>query len=72
MAKPDINKVNPSIAMQALINAKFERQAAYSNYIKLYYRQTGKLASGCDNKDLQAFFNTCVDWINSSFKECEG
>lgn len=71
MAKPDINKANPLLAKQALINANFDRKAAYSNYIKLYYRQTGKLAPGCDNKDLQAFYDMHVDWINSSFKECE-
>jgi len=56
MAKPDISKVNPAWARQALINAKGDRKAAYSRYIELHYRNTGKLAPGCDNKDLQAFY----------------
>jgi len=33
-----------------------DRNAAYSRYIQLYFRQTGRLAPGCDNKDLQAFY----------------
>jgi len=57
MAKPDISKVNPIWARQALINANGDRKAAYSQYIKLYFKQTGRLAPGCDNKDLQAFYD---------------
>ena len=56
MSKPDISKVNPQRATQALINAKHDSQKAYSQYIILCYRQTGKLAAGCDSKDLQAFY----------------
>jgi len=33
-----------------------DRKAAYSRYIQLYFRQTGRLAPGCDSKDLQAFY----------------
>ena len=56
MAKPDISKVIPSLARQALKLAGGDRQIAYSNYIKLYFSQTGRLAPGCDNRDLQAFY----------------
>ena len=35
-----------------------DRKIAYSNYIKLYFSQTGRLAPGCDNKDLQAFYDS--------------
>ncbi len=56
MAKPDISKVIPSLARQALKLAGGDRKIAYSNYIKLYFSQTGRLAPGCDNKDLQAFY----------------
>jgi len=57
MAKPDISKVIPSLARQALELAGGDRQVAYSRYIQLYFRQTGKLAPGCNNKDLQAFYD---------------
>jgi len=58
MAKPDISKVIPSLARQALKLAGGDRQIAYSNYIKLYFSQTGRLAPGCDNRDLQAFYDS--------------
>lgn len=57
MGKPDTNKVHPAIAKRALELANGNKQAAYSRYIQLYFRQTGKLAPGCDNKDLQAFYD---------------
>ena len=56
MSKPDISKVIPSLARQALKLAGGDRKAAYSRYIQLYFRQTGRLAPGCDSKDLQAFY----------------
>ena len=56
MGKPDISKVIPVLARQALLLAGGDRKAAYSRYIKLHYKNTGKLAPGCDNKDLQAFY----------------
>jgi len=57
MGKPDISKVIPALARQALELAGGDRQVAYSRYIQLYFRQTGKLAPGCNNKDLQAFYD---------------
>ena len=56
MGKPDISKVIPALARQALLLAGSDRKAAYSRYIQLYFRQTGRLAPGCDNRDLQAFY----------------
>jgi hypothetical protein len=56
MGKPDISKVIPALARQALLLAGGDRKAAYSRYIELHYRNIGKLAPGCDNKDLQAFY----------------
>ena len=58
MGKPDISKVIPSLARQALLLAGGDRKAAYSRYIQLYFRQTGRLAPGCDNRDLQAFYDS--------------
>lgn len=55
--KPNINKVNSVIARQSLKNADEDRQKAYSQYILLMYRSTGRLAPGCDAKDLQAFYD---------------
>lgn len=57
MAKPDTNKVIPALARQALKIAGGDRKAAYSRYIELHYKQTGRLAPGCDNRDLQAFYD---------------
>lgn len=62
MSKPDIGKVNPRLADIALTHVNYVRQSAYSEYIKLCYRQTGSLACGCDNKDLQAYFNGLQKW----------
>ena len=56
MAKADYNKVDPTIAREALRQAGHDRGKAYSEYIRLMFRSTGNLAPGCDNKDLQAFF----------------
>ena len=56
MSKPDISKVIPSLARQALKLAGGDRKVVYSRYIQLYFRQTGRLAPGCDSKDLQAFY----------------
>ena len=56
MAEPDTSKVIPSLAQQALKLAGGDRKAAYSRYIQLYFRQTGRLAPGCDNRDLQEFY----------------
>jgi len=58
MGKPDISKVIPALARQALLLADGDRNAAYSRYIQLYFKQTGRLAPGCDNKDLQAFYDS--------------
>ena len=58
MAKPDISKVNSALARQALLLAGGDRKAAYSRYIELHYKQTGRLAPGCDNRDLQAFYDS--------------
>ena len=57
MAKPDISKVIPSLARQALKLAGGDRKAA-CRYIQLYFRQTGRFAPGCDNRDLQAFYDS--------------
>lgn len=56
MAKANPDKVNPAAARAALQNAKGDRKAAYSQYIILHFRATGKLAPGCDAKDLIAFY----------------
>jgi len=57
MSKPNPEKVHPALAREALRRAGGERTAAYSQYIGLCYQATGSLAPGCDNKDLQAFYD---------------
>jgi len=54
-AHPEL--VNGDAARWALANAGGDRQAAYSRYIQLHYRATGYLAPGCDNRDLQAWYD---------------
>lgn len=51
------DKVNPVMALEALQRAKGNRKAAYSEYIRLTYQATGSLVPGCDNRDLQAFYD---------------
>lgn len=53
----NICKVHPGLADTAYEAVKGDRQATYSQYIKLYYRQTGRFVPGCDNKDLQAYYD---------------
>lgn len=57
MGKGDPSKVIPKLALEALKMANGDRQAAFSRYIQLHYWLTGSLAPGCDNKDLQAFYD---------------
>lgn len=57
MAKAGITKVNPKAAMLALQNADWDRQKAYSEYIRLHFQSTGQLAPKCDNKDLIAYYD---------------
>ena len=59
MAKKKINtdRVIPKFADEALKLAKDDRKAAYSQYIILMYRTTGRPVPGCDNKELQAYYD---------------
>ncbi len=43
MAKPNISKVNPVLARQALIDANGDRKAAFSRYIILRLHISGSL-----------------------------
>lgn len=54
--KGNPNIVSEPAAKKALEIADGDRQAAYSEYIKLFFNQTGELNPRCDNKDLQAFY----------------
>jgi len=59
MAKKKINtdRVIPKFADEALKLAKGDRKAAYSQYILLMFRTTGRAVPGCDNKELQAYYD---------------
>jgi len=56
-SKGKADKVIPKVADEALKRANGDRKAAYSQYIRLMYAVTGSLAPGCDNKDLQDYYN---------------
>lgn len=60
MAKKKINtdRVIPKFADEALRLAKGDRKAAYSQYIILMFKATGKPVPGCDNRDLQAYYDS--------------
>ena len=47
--------VIPQLADQAMSEAKV-RTELYTHYIMAHYHATGKLAPGCDNKDLLAWY----------------
>ncbi len=49
--------VNVEVAKLALEIAEGDRKAAYSAYISLFFEQTRKFDCGCDNKDLQKFYD---------------
>lgn len=57
MAKADYTKVHPTAAREALQRAGNDTKKAYSEYVRLMFRSTGSLAPGCDNRDLQAFYD---------------
>lgn len=54
-------KVSVPAAKKALKLVNGDKQAAYSQYIKLYFEQTGSINCGIDNADLQAFYNQKED-----------
>jgi len=56
-SKGKADRVIPKVADEALKRANGDRKAAYSQYIRLRYSVTGNLAPGCNNKDLQAYYN---------------
>ena len=56
MSKNNLNKISIPAAKKALKMVDGDRQAAYSQYIKLYFQQTGSLNCKIDNKDLQIFY----------------
>ncbi len=54
MPKDHPERVHPEIARQALERAEM-RTHIYTEYIILHFRSTGKLAPGCDARDLYAW-----------------
>ena len=51
--------IHPAIAeraMQDAITVGDKRTTLFTHYIMLHYRSTGKLAPGCDFKDLLAWY----------------
>lgn len=54
-------KVIPQLAEKAIELAK-DINCAYSQYVRLYYQSTGKLASGCDARDL-------IEWLKINMLE---
>ncbi len=54
MPKSHPERVHPEIARQALSVAT-QRTHVFTEYILLHFRSTGKLAPGCDARDLLAW-----------------
>ncbi len=54
MPKAHPERVHPEMARQA-INQATQRSHAWTEYILLHFRSTGKLAPGCDARDLLAW-----------------
>ncbi len=55
--KKNISRVIPRFADEALRLAKGDRKAAYSQYIILMFKATGRAVPGCDNMELQAYYD---------------
>lgn len=55
--KKNISRVVPRFADEALRLAKGDRKAAYSQYIILMFKATGRAVPGCDNMELQAYYD---------------
>ena len=49
----------PDLVALALERAR-DRQSAYSEYIRLHWQTTGKLAPGCDARDFFAAYDALV------------
>lgn len=58
--KPHPERVIVSLVEKALETGK-ERAALYSEYIRLHYRATGRLAPGCDAKDFYAVLDKLLE-----------
>lgn len=56
--KKNISRVIPRFADEALRLAKGDRKAAYSQYIILMFKATGRAVPGCDNRELQAYYDS--------------
>lgn len=54
--KANPEKVIPSIADEAMRRHPLSLQSRYSEYIRLYYQRTGKIACDIDNRDLMAYY----------------
>jgi len=55
--KKNISRVIPRFADEALRLAKGDRKAAYSQYIILMFKAKGRAVPGCDNMELQAYYD---------------
>lgn len=51
--RPD--RVHPKCAVLAISKAKDDMHA-WSEYVRIYFRSTGKLAPGCDARDFYAWW----------------
>ena len=68
-----MGNVIPSMAIKAYENANGDLAKVYSEYIRLYYKSTGKLAPGCDAKDVIKYIKENVnDVLREVNEEAEG
>ena len=57
MSKPHPERVSPELLTEANKIAHRDRQAAFSQYIVLMFRATGKLGPQCDARDFYALYD---------------
>lgn len=68
-----MGNVIPSMAIKAYKNANGDLAKVYSEYIMLYYKSTGRLAPGCDAKDVIKYIKENVnDVLREVNEEAEG
>lgn len=58
-----MGNVIPSMAIKAYENANGDLAKVYSEYIRLYYKCTGRLAPGCDAKDVIKYIQGNVNGV---------
>ncbi|NLZ54145.1 MAG: hypothetical protein GX892_13575 [Thermoanaerobacteraceae bacterium] len=59
--RKNLSRVIPEIADEALRLAEGNRDEAFRYYLDIVYQLTGEIITGCEDKDLQAYYDLRSD-----------